>query len=309
MHRFGAHVSIAGGVDRAVERGRELGCECIQIFVKSPRQWRFQPLDDAEVSRFREAARRFDIRPLYGHASYLVNLATSDSGLAERSRLCLLEEWDRAGRLGLEGLVLHPGSGGDDRRARALGRLAKALDWLHARRPDQGTRLLLETTAAAGGALGRVDELGRILDRMRHGDRIGMAIDTCHLFAAGLDLRTAEAVEASLAQMDEAFGLARIALVHANDSRGELGSRRDRHEHIGRGRIGRAGFRALLAHPSLAHLPFVLETPKQDSDGRQMDRVNLAALRRLARRASGAARSTTPSRRLSRGPARSRPLR
>ena len=282
MPRFGAHLSIAGGVERAVERAREIGADCLQLFVKPPQQWRFQPLDDKDAERFRSAAAGAGLAPLVGHASYLVNLASPDETLYEKSLRCLLAEWDRAERLGLEFLVLHPGSHTGSGEEAGLARVARALDRLHRERPGHRSRILLETTAGAGSTLGgRLEHLKYLVETCEAGDRLGIAIDTCHLFATGYDLRTPSAVDETLGKIDEAVGLRRVGVVHANDAQGGLGSRRDRHEHIGRGKIGREGFRALVNHPALAALPFILETPKRDARNREMDPVNLRTLRQL----------------------------
>jgi deoxyribonuclease-4 len=344
MPVFGAHFSIAGGVDRAVERARQCGADCLQCFVKSPSQWRFAPLRDDEVARFRTAAQgrdkgtapfsgrlekgavpffsqkrrnsrsgqqtrhfgrgtcdvgsfdpTYSLRPLVGHASYLLNLAGPDDALYERSRLCLLEEWDRADRLGLDHLVLHPGAHMSTGEAAGLARIALALDWLRAQRPGRKVRILLETTAGAGTVMcGRLEHLRYLIqscDPPTDGPPegapfwLGVAIDTCHLFAAGYDLRTPAAIDDTLGRLDEAVGLSRVCVVHANDAKGDLGSHLDRHEHIGRGRLGREAFRLLVNHPALSGLPFILETPKHDPRGRDMDPVNLRLLRRLARQA------------------------
>jgi len=282
MPRFGAHLSIQGGVDKAVERARAIRAECLQIFLKSPSQWRFGPLCDDTVARFRQAARDVGLAPLVGHASYLVNLASPDQALYERSRRCVLEEWDRSERLGLKGLVLHPGAHMGSGEAMGLARIARALDWLHRRRPDHTCRILLETTAGAGTVLcGRFEHLTTVIESSAAGPRLGACIDTCHLWTAGYDVRSAAGLDATLRQFDGAVGLERVAVVHANDAKGECGSHLDRHEHIGRGHIGREGFRRIVNHPALAHLPFILETPKQTPRGRRMDPVNLRALRRL----------------------------
>ena len=281
MPRFGAHLSIAGGVDKAVDRARDLRADCLQLFVKSPSQWRFAPLSEETVERFRAAARKADLHPLIGHASYLVNLASPDPILYEKSRRCLLEKWDRAARLGLDSLVLHPGAHMGSGEGAGLDRIARALDWLHRERPERETRLLLETTAGAGTVLGgRFEHLAYLLESSAAQDHLGIAIDTCHLFVAGYDLRTPAAIEETLGRLDEAVGLGRVRVVHVNDSRGGLASGLDRHEAIGRGRIGREAFRRLVHHPALAALPFILETPKFDARGREMDPVNLRYLRR-----------------------------
>ncbi|MGB2797172.1 MAG: deoxyribonuclease IV [Phycisphaerae bacterium] len=294
MPRFGAHLSIAGGVERAVERARAIRADCLQLFVKPPQQWRFQPLHAKDAARFRSAAKDAGLAPLVGHASYLVNLATPDETLHVKSLRCLLAEWDRTERLGLAYLVLHPGSHTGSGEAAGLERVARALDRLHRERPGHRSRILLETTAGAGSTLGgRLEHLKHLVETceagpsaspaVEAGDRLGIAIDTCHLFAAGYDLRTKTAVEETLGKIDEAVGLRRVGVVHVNDAKGSLGSRLDRHQHIGRGRIGREGFRALVNHPALAALPFILETPKRDARGRKMDPVNLGVLRRLAK--------------------------
>jgi len=267
-----------------VERAREIRAECLQLFVKPPQQWRFQPLHDKDAERFRSAAAGAGLSPLVGHASYLVNLASPDEALYEKSLQCLLAEWDRAERLGLEFLVLHPGSHTGSGEAAGLARVAGALDRLHRERPGQRSRIFLETTAGAGATLGgRLEHLKHLVETCEAGDRLGIAIDTCHLFVAGYDLRTQSAVDETLGKIDEAVGLRRVGVVHANDAKGGLGSGRDRHEHIGRGKIGREGFRAIVNHPALAALPFILETPKRDAQNREMDPVNLGVLRRLAK--------------------------
>ncbi|MFO8011794.1 MAG: deoxyribonuclease IV [Phycisphaerae bacterium] len=282
MPRFGAHLSVAGGVSRAVDRARDLGCDCLQIFVKPPQQWRFQDLDAAEIARFRAGVEEADLEPVVAHASYLLNLASPDDALYEQSVACLLAEWDRAEALGLAGIVLHPGSHVESGEAAGLARVAQALARLARARPDRTVPVLLETTAGAGSTLGATFEhLAQVFKACADGPPLGLAIDTCHLWAAGYDVASAEGLDATLADLDEAVGLDRLALVHANDAKGERGSRLDRHAAIGRGTIGRAGFRRIVNHPSLRHLPFILETPKEDARGRPMDPVNLRTLRRL----------------------------
>lgn len=295
MPRFGAHLSIAGGTDRAVERARDIRADCLQLFVKSPSQWRFAALTDEEVARFKAAVaggkRAGPLTPLVGHVSYLVNLASPDPALWEKSCRTVLEEWDRAARLGLDDLVLHPGAHMGSGETAGLGQIARALTWLRHERPACPVRILLETTAGAGTILcGRFEHLKVLIDGCDPGDAVRAAaagrwlavcIDTCHLFAAGYDLRTRDAVDETLGRLDEAVGLARVRVVHANDARGGLGSHLDRHEHIGRGLLGKEAFRLLVNHPALATLPFILETPKEDARGRPMDPTNLRALRRL----------------------------
>jgi len=282
MPRFGAHLSIAGGLVRAVERARRLRADCLQVFLKSPTQWRFGPLTDETAKHFRREARQAGLVPVVGHASYLLNLASPDRALRRRSERCLMEEWDRAERLGLDALVLHPGSHTGSGEAAGLARIIRVIDRLHARRPRQRVFLALETTAGAGDVLcGRFQHLRAILDGCADGQRLAVAIDTCHLWAAGYDLATSRAVDETLGKLDRTVGLDRVRVVHANDARGALGSGLDRHAHIGRGKIGREGFRALVNHPALRDLPFILETPKEGPRGKEMDPVNLRTLRRL----------------------------
>jgi len=250
---------------------------------------------------------RTSLDPVVAHASYLVNLASPDASLQERSVACLLAEWDRAEALGLSGLVLHPGSHMGRGEDEGLARVARALSRLGRDRPDRQMPILLETTAGAGSTLGRTfEQLACLFDACRteqtgqkvsgtfqqhKGARhrpdtsppLGLAIDTCHLWAAGYDVASAKGLDTTLAELDEQVGLSRLALVHANDAKGERGSRLDRHEHIGRGRIGRDAFRRLVNHPALREAAFILETPKHDARGRPMDPVNLRTLRRLVR--------------------------
>ena len=283
MPRFGAHLSTAGGVSKAVERARDLGCDCLQVFVKQPQQWRFQTLTEAEIDRFRAGVAEIGLEPVVAHASYLVNLASPDAVLYERSIGCLLKEWDRSESLGLAGIVLHPGSHVGTGEEAGLARVAEALGRLARERPERRVPILLETTAGAGSTLGaRFGHLGTLFDACGDGPPLGLAIDTCHLWAAGYDLATEAGLEKTLAELDATVGLDRLAVVHANDAKGERGSRLDRHEHIGRGRIGQEGFRRLVNHPALAEAAFILETPKKDADGQPMDPVNLKILRTLA---------------------------
>ena len=288
MPRFGAHLSIAGGVDQAALLARELRADTLQLFVKSPSQWRLAALTDDAVARFRDEARRARLEPLVGHASYLVNLASPDPALHEKSRRCVLEEWDRAERLGLDYLVLHPGAHVGSGEAAGLEQIARALRRLRRERPARTAMILLETTAGAGTVMGgRFEHLQQLTAACdppgRRAPWLGVCIDTCHLWAAGYDLRTAQAIDDTLGRLDEAVGLERVKVVHVNDARGGLGSHLDRHEHIGRGQLGKEAFRLLIHHPALAARPFILETPKEDARGRPMDPVNLRTLRRLAR--------------------------
>jgi deoxyribonuclease-4 len=268
-------VSLAPG------RGRELGCDVIQIFVKSNNQWRAAPLRDAEVRAFREELAAHAIRCSFAHTSYLLNLASPDRGLRRKSLASFVVELERCERLGLAYLVLHPGSHVGDGEERGLARVAGALREALDRTGEARVAILVETTAGQGTNLGwRFEHLARLIDDVAGGDRVGVCLDTCHVFAAGYDLRTTEAYRATMRELDRVIGIRRVRAVHLNDSERDLGSRVDRHAHIGRGKIGREGFRLLLRDRRFRRIPMVLETPKGERG--EMDRKNLALLRRLA---------------------------
>jgi deoxyribonuclease-4 len=292
-HRFGSHLSIAGGMHHAIEAALRLGMDAVQVFVKNQRQWRAAPLRSDDVERWHALLATPGFGPAVAHGTYLVNLAADDVELRERSCLALEEELRRCAELGIAYLVLHPGAAGTQPAPVALRNVARSLDTVLAGAPP-AVMPLLETTAGQGSTLGRsFTELGEIIAGMRHGERVGVCIDTCHVFAAGYDIRTAEGYAAMIAEAQERVGLARIRCWHLNDSVGAFGSRRDRHAHVGRGQIGAAGFRNVLSDPRFRDLPMILETPKgQDDRGREWDTVNLRRLRAICR--SPGARSLTP---------------
>jgi deoxyribonuclease-4 len=278
---LGAHMSIAGGVHRAFERAEKIGCTALQIFVKNASRWSAPPLVDEEIRRFEAERRRTGIRPVVAHGSYLPNLASPAAALRRRSIRAIVDELERCEALALDGLVLHPGSHVGAGEAKGLERIGGALDVVL--RETRGFRVpvLLETTAGQGTNLGwRFEHLARIRELVAAPERVGFCLDTCHVFAAGYDLRSLAAVAAALDELDEVCGLRHLRAVHLNDSLKPLGSRRDRHAHIGEGHIGREGFAALLADPRLAAVPMVLETPKGEE--LREDARNLELLRALA---------------------------
>ena len=284
--RFGAHMSVAGGLHLAFERGRAAGCDCLQIFVKNQRQWSARPLQQDEVRVWRETRATAKIEPVIAHSSYLINLGNPDDAPWQRSIDALTDELHRCERLEIAGLVLHPGAHlGAGERA-GLRRIARALDLIHRRTRGLRVQTLLETTAGQGSTLGhRFEHLGEIIARVREPDRLGICVDTCHVFAAGYDLATEAGYAATLATFGEVVGFDRLRAIHVNDCLHPLGSRRDRHAAIGKGRLGRGAFARVANDPRLAKVPMILETPKgQDVRGRDLDRVNLAALRRLVRK-------------------------
>jgi deoxyribonuclease-4 len=289
-------MSVAGGVDTAFERAVRAGCGAMQIFTKNANQWRGRRLESAEIDRFRAAARATGIRPLLAHDAYLINLGSPRKALLRRSRAALLDEARRAEALGLDYLVIHPGAATGAPLDDCLARIAESLNEIHDRTPGYRLKILLENTAGQGSTVGhRLEQLADVIRRVEQRARLGVCIDTCHLFAAGYDLRTARAYEETMRALERVIGVRRVKAFHLNDCKKELGSRRDRHEHIGRGFIGREGFRLLVTDPRFKGVPMVLETPKGD-DGISMDRLNLRLLRRLE---SGA---TPPVRRRKGGP-------
>lgn len=274
---LGAHVSVAGGTPNAPGRAAQLDAVVMQLFTKQPSRWKERVIDPAEAAAFRASVEEHGIRTTAAHDSYLINLATPDPALLERSLEAFTAELRRCEALGLDYLVSHPGNATDGAPGRGIRQnaeaIAQALDAVPGR-----TRVLLEGTAGSGTALGSsFEELAALVDWIgdRNPDRIGVCLDSCHLWAAGHDLHDLPAV---LDAFDHTVGLAHLHFLHLNDSMTPFGSRRDRHESIGEGSIGDAGFHAIMNHPALLAVPKVLETPKGD-DAVAADRANLARLR------------------------------
>ncbi|MFQ5890395.1 MAG: deoxyribonuclease IV [Gemmatimonadota bacterium] len=289
---LGAHVSTAGGVWRAPARADEIGARAMQIFTRQPQRWSHAPLTDEEVTSFRDALATSGVRLVASHDSYLINLATHDTRLFRKSAAAFRAELERCVRLGVHLLVTHPGFATAGDRPSALRRNAAAVAEALADVPG-ATAVLFETTAGSGTALGcRFEEIAALLDAVPEAERrrIGVCLDTCHVYAAGYDLR--EECEAVIDEFDSVVGLGRLRLLHLNDSVGALGSRRDRHAHIGHGMLGERAFAAMLRNRRIRSVPGVLETPK-NGDAVMADRRNLAALRRLAR---GRPRGVEPAR-------------
>jgi deoxyribonuclease-4 len=274
-------MSIAGGLDKAPLRGKQVGCDTIQVFTKSNRQWRAKRISDQEIEAFKANLAATGIGPVVAHDCYLVNLAAPRRAVWKKSVAAFRVELERAERLGIPYLVTHPGSHAGAGEAEGLRRVTEALNALLAALPGAGVRILLETTAGQGSSLGhRFEELAAILAGVEQADRVGVCLDTCHVFAAGYDIRTPDGYRKTIEDLDACLGLRRLQAIHLNDSKGGLGSRVDRHEHIGEGRLGLAPFRRLLNDPALRGVPMILETPKDD-DFVAADRRNLARLRRL----------------------------
>ncbi len=280
---LGVHCSVAGGLYKAAERITELQGTALQVFTRNQRQWAVKPLKDSEVEEFRRAKDSWGEYPVLAHDSYLINLASPEKELREKSILAFTQEVKRCARLGISLLVTHPGSCKSQGRNQGLRAYVQALDRSLAAAADnepQSIRVhvLLETTAGQGTALGGdFGDLSEIMARSAFPDRLGVCLDTSHVFAAGYDLRDEHSYTRTLFSLDRAVGLDRLLAVHLNDSKHPLGSRLDRHEHIGHGELGLEPFRLLLNDSRLAGVPMVLETPK-DKAG-EWDRQNLAVLR------------------------------
>lgn len=276
-------MSIAGGLPRAIARARLHGCESLQIFTKSVGQWGARPIPSEEAAAFQQDAAQSGVAPIVAHASYLINLASADVDLRGRSIESFGEELDRAELLGLLGVVIHPGAGPEPD---GLVRIADALLHVLAQRPRQRVMVLLEHTAGQGTCLGwRFEHLARIIELTGGTARVGVCLDTCHLLAAGYDIRTEAGYRRTFGDFDRVVGFDRVRVVHLNDSKKPLGSRVDRHEHIGKGHIGLETFGRLLNDSRFAGMPMLIETEKSREGARvlvdPLDAMNLRTLREL----------------------------
>lgn len=279
MALLGAHESVAGGLHLAFERIAQVGGESLQIFTRNQRQWKPAPLKQEEIDLFKEASEKTDKMIVASHGSYLVNLATGKEELLEKSVANLALELKRCEQLGIPYVVLHPGSHGGDGVERGLERFVKGLDMAF-ERSGTHVQLLAETTAGQGTSLGAsFEELAYILENSKYPELLGVCVDTCHIFAAGYGLSTQEDYEQTMATLGATVGFGKVKFFHLNDSKKKMGSRVDRHEHIGKGEIGLEGFRHLMNDDRFAHLPMTLETPKSESLSE--DRENLSTLRSL----------------------------
>ncbi|MDY6987336.1 MAG: deoxyribonuclease IV [Thermodesulfobacteriota bacterium] len=277
---LGAHFSIAGGLHRALETASQYGCPVLQLFTKNASTWKERQLSAEEIRQFERAGRQGNIEVVCSHAAYLINLASPDRVQYERSVKALGNELRRSSQLAIPYVVLHPGAhmgrGGDH----GLRQVAKGIDAAFEQVPEGGCHLLLETTAGQGTNLGRTfEQLAAIADRVEAKGRLGFCFDTCHVFAAGYDLRTKKAYDLTMSAFDRVLGLERLHIIHVNDAKKGLGSRVDRHEHIGQGAIGIEAFGFIMNDSRLRSMAKILETPK--GNGVDHDRLNLERLRAL----------------------------
>ncbi|MCF3652693.1 MAG: deoxyribonuclease IV [Aigarchaeota archaeon] len=275
---LGAHVSISGSIDKAVDRAVELGCTTFQIFTRNPRGWEAKPLTKKEVEEFRRKFEERGFRIAVAHMPYLPNISSPDKTSHKRSTKSLIQELKRSGELGLQYLVVHVGSHMGKGVDVGIKQAAEAVNTALSK-VENDVMLLLENMAGQRNSVGSTFEnIRSILDLIKDEDRVGVCLDTCHAFAAGYDLRTREAIDETLKRFDEIIGLDRLKVVHVNDSRGDLGSGIDRHEHLGMGKIGEGGFFELFHHPVIRPLPLILETPV---DSRGNFATNMAKLKEL----------------------------
>jgi deoxyribonuclease-4 len=279
---MGAHMSISGGVFNSLLYGQELGCTTIQIFTKNNNQWNARELTPEDVRRFLEIQKKTEITPVIGHNGYLINLASPKEEVYKKSNESMLTELKRAELLRLPYLVMHPGSHLGSGEREGMKRISLSLNRLHQKTKGFKVKILLETTAGQGSSIGyRFEHLAEIIETVRDRKRLGVCYDTCHTFAAGYDMRTRRAYQATFKEFDKVIGLSKLKVFHMNDSIKDLDSRVDRHEHIGEGKIGLEGFRLLMNDKRWEEIPKILETPKEEGTGK--DVRNLIVLRSLVR--------------------------
>ena len=282
MPLFGSHLSIAGGYYKAVDTAAELGLQTVQLFTKNNNQWAGKPLSDDDVRLFREALQRTGVQRPCAHDSYLINLASPDDVLWKKSVDALVIELERAESLGLEGVVMHPGSFVSSSEEEGQRRIIEGLNEAHHRTAGIRCQYWLETTAGQGSNLGhRFEQIGYLLENVRNPERLGVCVDSCHIFAAGYPLETKDEYAATMDEFDRHIGVNLIRAWHLNDSKKPLGSRVDRHEHIGEGFLGLEPFRYIVNDIRFADTPMYLETEKGERDGVDLDAINLATLNSL----------------------------
>jgi deoxyribonuclease-4 len=275
-------MSASGGVDKAITRGGELGIQSCQIFSKNERQWIAKPLDPGVVEAFHAEVERTGIRDLVIHDSYLINLASPKEDILAKSLAAFRDELERSDQLGVQYLVTHPGAHTGSGLEQGIRTFAESLNRIFDSIPDNRTITCLETTAGKGTNLGGTfEELAAIIDLIEDKRRVGVCLDTCHIWDAGYDIRTPEAYAATMQSFDDIVGFSNLKVLHLNDSKNPLASRKDRHEHIGDGEIGTEGFSNVVNDPRFDGLPGILETEKDDAN--EYDRRNLATLASLIR--------------------------
>jgi deoxyribonuclease-4 len=281
---LGAHLSISGGIDRALQRGYDLQCNTIQIFTKNSNQWKEKQFERAEADRFKKLKLELGINPIISHSSYLINLATAEKEIHGKSVRAMVNELKRCELLGIQYLVIHPGAHRGGGEIYGIDKIVTTLNSLHDVLNGSSVRITLEITAGQGTVLGyTMEHIARIVDTVTYGDKLAFCLDTCHAFAAGYDIRTEEAYEKLFHDIERTIGIEKLKVIHVNDSKTDCGSRIDRHEHIGKGKIGEMPFRWLMNDDRLINIPKIIETPGGSSKDLNEDRENLQLLKSFVR--------------------------
>ncbi len=279
---IGAHISIGGGLDKSVLRAWRIGCETIQIFTKSNAQWRARKLSKDEIEKFKRELQKFQIYPVVVHSSYLINLCAPDKEILKKSRDSFIQELKRCESIGAICLVFHPGAHLGKGEDYGIKKTAESLNLIHERTPNFKTLTVIELTAGQGTVIGyKFEQIRKLIDLIEDKNRIGVCVDTCHIFSAGYDIRTEKGCELVFKEFDEMIGIDKIKVFHLNDSKNELNSRVDRHFHIGKGKIGKTAFHFIMQNPEFKDIPKIIETPKGYND--ELDIMNLSILRKLAK--------------------------
>ena len=280
---LGAHFSIAGGLENALKDAKAHGCNTCQVFTKNANTWRERILSTEEIERFLVYQKKSGVQKIASHMSYMINLATPDIGSRKKSCEALARELCRSHSLGLQYVILHPGSHKGTSEEEGIKRISESLQTVLSDASETRPMLLLETTAGQGDHLGRrFEQIAAMIDRIREKSRVGVCLDTSHIFAAGYDIRTKAAYEKTLAEFNAVIGLEHLKFIHLNDSKKELGSRVDRHTHIGDGFIGKTAFQLIMNDTRLQKIPKVIETPKEKGKT-DWDAINLERLRKLVK--------------------------
>lgn len=275
--KLGRHVSIAGGIDKAFDRAKELGCNCLQIFVKNPRGWKGRNIPEQEIKRIKKKKKDMNMVPLVVHNTYLINLANPGNQSRNKSIAGLIDDYSRAGRVQAEYLVIHPGNHKQDGLKNGIKRIINSLNKV-LKNVSNDCMILLENVAGAGTSIGaNFEELSYIIKGIKESSRIGICLDTCHAMAAGYDLSTLQGLNLVIKEIENYIGLNQLKVIHINDSRYKSGENKDEHAHIGEGHIGLTGFKNIINHSELSNLPFILETPHYE--GKDEDIETIISLR------------------------------
>jgi deoxyribonuclease-4 len=278
---LGAHFSTAGGLENAIYSAHKYGCSTLQLFTQNARSWKEKELTKEEIDQFHKAKKETGISRIISHASYLINIASNDRQKLEKSKNALKNELIRSSMLGVESVVLHPGSHLNQGEIQGIKLAIETINWIFSETDIISTRLVLETTSGQGTNLGyKFEQLGQVIEKTKSIARIGVCIDTCHIFSAGYDMRSYEAYLKTIEEFNSIIGLEHLWVLHLNDSLHEFGSKKDRHDHIGQGYIGSEAFSFFMNDSRFHKVPKILETPKTDKNDalKNMDKVNLEKL-------------------------------